>query len=238
MEVAIQIDEASLQRLDRFLKEYPKKARTALQRAVNRAAQRGATVAKRAISKELGIKQSDLTKPHRFGAHRVGDSVGKAIDVIKAGKDKYEAIVRISGRRIPVVFFKGAIASGVKSHNEKAGQMYFGVGRYKGRFAKGGQGAGSGVQWKIGKNVTRVRTAFIATMPSGHTGIFGRKTKVAAKVGPRGGKREKLFEYLGPSIPYVAEHNYEFGTSLSLDVHPLMEAELHRQLDLIERQNG
>lgn len=214
MQVSIEVNEEQFARLKAVFDKMPKRAGRGLQRAVNKAGMKGRTVAKRAISSELGIKQSDLTKPHRFGSPSKYRN-GPAVDLIKAGKDKYSATLRISGRRIPVVYFKGAIRSGVESNTL----------RRKGR----------GVSFRIGRRgITRVPDAFLgrgragtaasaAVEASGHVGVFKRLTK----------QRFPIVELLGPSIPYVAEHNYEFGTALDLDVRPIMEKELDRQIDLI-----
>lgn len=214
MQVSIDVNAEQFARLKSLFEQAPKRAGRALQRAVNKAGDKAKTISKRAVSNELGIKQADLTKPHRFGSP-AKYRTGPAIDLIKAGKDKYSATLRISGRRIPVVYFKGAIRSGAQSASDRE---------------KGG-----GVTFQIGRRgITVVPDAFLgrgrrgtaasaAEASSGHIGVFKRLTK----------RRHPIHELLGPSIPYVAEHNYEFGTALSLDVQPIMEKELDRQIDLI-----
>lgn len=213
MEVTIKIDDAAFRRFEQFLKDTPKKAITALQRSVNRAGSKAQTEAKRSVSKELGIKQADLTKPHRFGSPSKSQSTGKAIDLIKAGKDKLEAKVRIAGRRIPLVYFKPKPSDA-------------------NRPSKGG------VRYKIGaRGFKRISTAFVgraraglarsaAEETSGHVGVWVRVGK----------KRLPIRELLGPSIPYAAEKNADLKRAIDVDTADVMAKELDRQLDLIEAE--
>lgn len=211
--IAVHVDDVQFRRFEAVLKDAPKKAIVALQRAVNYAGSKARTVAKKAIAEELGIKQSDLTKPHRFGSQSKFHT-GPALDLIKAGKDKLEATLRIAGRRIPVSFFKP------KPNKPK-------------RPSRGG------VKFTIGKHgTTHVARAFIGRgragdassaqeATSGHVGVFSRYPGV---------KRLKIYELKGPSIPFVAEKNPPLKQALEYDVKPAMEKELDRQLDLIARE--
>lgn len=211
--IAVHVDDVQFRRFEAILKDAPKKAIVALQRAVNRAATKAATESKRVISRELGIKQSDLTKPHRFGSPSKFQSTGKAIDTIKAGKDKLEAKVRIAGRRIPVVYFKP---------NPRDAR----------RPVKGG------VQFKIGAHgVTRVKNAFVGRARSGSSQSAAEGTSGHVGVWKRVGKsRLPIQELLGPSIPYAAEKNADLKRAIDVDVQSSMSAELDRQLDLIARE--
>lgn len=213
IQFSVQVDDEQFRRFEAILKDAPKKAITALQRAVNRGASKGVTESKRVIAKELGIKQGDLTKPHRFGSPTKSQSTGKAIDLIKAGKDKLEATVRISGRRIPLVFFKPNPSDTRRPVK-------------------------SGVRYRIGsRGFKRIKEAFVgrarsgtsrsaAEGTSGHVGVFVRKGK----------KRLPIMEPLGPSIPLAAEKNPELARVINQDLSAVMNAELDRQLDLIERE--
>jgi hypothetical protein len=52
---------------------------------------------------------------------------------------------------------------------------------------------------------------FIATMPSGHIGVFGRSATKFMQAGPHGGRRPAIFESFGPSIMHVFMRHQAIG---------------------------
>lgn len=83
---------------------------------------------------------------------------------------RLEAALTVRGRRLPLIAF-GA------------------------RGPEPSRGRGRGVSYRIGTGGRQtIASAFLATMPSGHRGVFKR----------RGTKRLPIAELFGPSLPHVA----------------------------------
>ena len=208
--VDISVSPASLQKLSAFFDASPKKATRALAAAVNQAASKARTEAKRIIARELGIRGSDLITPHRFGA-RKGQSTGTALSLVKAsGKvdslGDVKATLAISGKRIPVIYFK---AKALPVRPGKPVPVKFDTGWKTVRMR------GTGVRWKIGRSPARkIEEAFIATMSSGHTGVFAR----AGGGGTTKSGNARLVEFHGPSVPHAAERSSRLKAALNVDV--------------------
>lgn len=132
---------------------YPRRAQSAVVRAINRGMTAGRTVMARAMAKDMGIKVAVATKALR---HR------------QATANTPEARLAAGFKRIPLIDFNA---------RESA--------RSRGR------GRGSGVTYRMGAGNarTRLQSAFIVQMRSGHTGVFMRK----------GRARLPIVELHGPS---------------------------------------
>lgn len=214
MEVSFEIDARTRDEIERFFRSRPAAARTALMHAANRAGSAALTAAKRAISDELGIRARDLVAPHRFGAVK-GESTGRALRLVRATRDNLEALVKISGRRIPVFRF-GAARSTAKTRREPV-RVLIG-GRWKTARVRA-----SGVFWRIGRGVRRFeKNAFIARMSSGHVGVFRRV---------RGSK--KIIELFGPSIPEAARKNAALRAAIDTDVRGVFERRVRHEIDRV-----
>ena len=100
---------------------------------------------------------------------KAGD-VDKALTVAKATPEVAFATVTASGRRLPLIAFNA-------------------------RGPEPSRGRGRGVSYRLPGGRGRVPTAFIATMRSGHRGVFTR-TRLA-------GPRLPILELFGPSLPLV-----------------------------------
>jgi len=248
--IEFSVDAQQAQVLDWVLRNFPKDYEKIVYRALKRAGKSGVTVCKRAIGRELGIKQADLVKEHRFGA-RGSQSTGKAIRMsFDARPEGSQIKIQISGRRIPVVWFKPKQLW--KSRRTAAARELGSRARQRVR---------SGVSWKIGKGArVREKMAFygrgrkggraadaMATLEAAYTGQprkrYGVKELGASghvgvfKRWPPGSKRLPIAELHGPSIPYVAEKNIALQHALDVDVMDVLAKRLDHEIDrLLERK--
>lgn len=130
---------------------YPRRAQSAVVRALNRGMTAGRTVMSRAMAKDMGLKVSDANKALRYRQATVNTPVTR----LAAGFG-----------RIPLMAFnaRGPVPS---------------------------RGKGRGVSYRMGAGNarTRLQSAFIARMRSGHEGVFMRK----------GRGRLPIVELRGPS---------------------------------------
>ncbi len=247
-DIIVTINKAEWDALLARVKAAGKNIDKAIVRASNRVAAMALTRAKRVISKELGIKQSDLVTPHRFGALK-SQSTGTALRVFKTNTSAQSAELRVSGRRIPVRFFrprelagKWIVKSGVRKKGVKAKRIYVRT---------------TGVRYKIGSQGTKTaRNAFMgrgqkgdsgsaSIAASGHLGVFTRtdRTKKSSGTTPamnfgRLGKRKRvgrlpIRELLGPSVPGAAEKNPEFRQMLNIDLSAEMLKRMTHEVDRI-----
>jgi hypothetical protein len=221
LRITFDVDPVQLERLDILARTFPGRIVRAVARSVNRAAKHAVTISKRVISRELGIRQADLVKPHRFGA-RGSASTGRAIDIIKrATFAKPSAIVRITGKRIPVVWFKAkptplTAQRPVWYRDAESGQFH--VSRFRGQ----------GVGWKIGAKKSFVERAFMGKTKSGHLGVFWRRPDKSRDSGYVA--RLPIDEIMGPSIPYVASKNRALKRALEVDVSATLQKRIEGEI--------
>lgn len=144
------------------LAEYPKRTLKALVRAMNRSLGTGRTFMARAISADVGIKQS---------------AVRKALRTRDASFARVEASLGATLARIPLSEF-----------NAKGPEP--------------SRGQGRGVSWRIGGTTKRAQDLFIATMESGHRGVFVRVGGLRKSEGAWS-KNLPIKERFGPSLGHV-----------------------------------
>lgn len=134
---------------------YPRRAQSAIVRALNRGMTAGRTAMQRAIAKDMGIKAADANKRLR---QRMA-SANTPQSRLSAGFE-----------RVPLMAFnaRGPVPS---------------------------RGRGKGVSYRMGAGNarTRLQSAFIAKMKSGHPGVFIRK----------GRGRLPVVQLHGPSVGHV-----------------------------------
>lgn len=226
LELVFEVSERQQRELLQFASAFRREAAQAAARALNRAGAQALTEAKRIIAAELGIRQGDLVREHRFGA--VGSqSTGQALRLTKATPDELRAVVRITGKRIPAIYLHA------KPDDPSA------FAGFKNRLQRG-------VSWNLGRGRTRVTSAFVARMPSGHEGVFRRLGGVPRKGGPRkppqrperfaGLPDEKFVELKGPSIPLVASKSPEFDRALRIDITATLAQRLDHEIDYALRR--
>ncbi len=123
--------------------------------------------------------------------------VDREIVLDRANRTDLRAALTIKGSRIPLIAFRA-------------------------RGPEPSRGKGRGVSYHLAGGAGRVSNAFIATMGSGHRGVFKRPGSLGRKsqgprgyVDPRSGSaragsgRLPIVELRGPSLPFVFEKNVE-----------------------------
>lgn len=115
--------------------------------------------------------------------------ITREIVLDKANRTKLAAALTIKGARLPLIAFQA-------------------------RGPEPSRGRGRGVSYRLPGGRGRVANAFIATMASGHRGVFRRKP--GAKRHGKGPTHPQLpiFELRGPSLPHVFEKKVDvFATT-------------------------
>jgi len=231
MEIELRVDPRQMAELERLLIDTPKEMMPILRRQVTRAGKTALTIAKRAIAREIGLKQKDLVSRHRFGA-RGSESTGRALrlDIREAPQMPY-AVLRISGKRIPVVWFKA---------KQKFRSRRTAAARKLGPRAR--QRVRAGVSWKIGRRgrVTEKMAFFGRGRRGGrqmdkiipHLGVRELGTSGHRGVFRRAGRtRLPIYELRGPSIPYIAERNVAMQQALDTDVSAVFAKRIDSEID-------
>src|SRR3954470_22603511 len=131
------------------LGEQPRKIQRAAVRAMNRGVMSARTLMTRLIAQDVGLKSA---------------AVRDALVVTKASEGAPMATLAASLKRIPLIEF-----------NAKDSGINRGTGRRSNARISGVRArTGTGVTYKPGGSSGRAPDAFIAPMPSGHQGVFGR----------------------------------------------------------------
>lgn len=107
-------------------------------------------------------------------------NIERDLRIEKATRTTPVASIEIRGRRIPLIAFQA-------------------------RGPEPSRGRGRGVSYRLPGGRGRVDVGFIATMPSGHRGVFKRPGALGRRVqGPRqAAQRLPIVELFGPSLPHV-----------------------------------
>jgi hypothetical protein len=126
----------------------------ALSRAINDAMRQTTTAAKREVTGRYNVYANYIQ------AKQLKQGLSKPT--------KPTATLNVANKQLPVIAFKGVRQDAKETRRSKAGTSVFS--KLKNRSKKTG-----GVTVEIIKGQkTRIRSAFIATMKSGHVGVFGR----------------------------------------------------------------
>ena len=146
--------------------------------------------------------KTGVTVMSRLIAKDTGLKVGDVKKEIKTAINTENAQISVTGARIPLIKFR----------------------------AKGpepSRGQGRGVSYRLPGSKGRVKKAFIATMPSGHRGVFVRK---------EGADRHPIVELRGPSLPKVFDKHAEAGRTAA--VESLVKNLKHEMEFAIKRAGG
>lgn len=133
----------------------------------------GPLIMARALNRAIVSGRTAMTREIVADTGLQSRYVSREIKVDKAQRTNPIAAIEIAGSRIPLIAF-GA------------------------RGPEPSRGRGQGVSYRLPTGRGRVGNAFIATMPSGHRGVFKRKAK----------KRLTIMELRGPSLPHVFEKKF------------------------------
>ena len=176
--VSVEIDKERIARVNSLLQSAPQKAMTVYKRAIGRALKAGRTQANKEIRERYDIPLASLRDEHTYNTYheKIQEDGGAVIGYIN-----------FAGSKIPLYRFHP---------NPKTRQ-------YTTRYVNGRGG------WRVTTDVSaadvkgqmiRRRTAFIATFPSGHTGIFAR-TGGKTRTG-----KDELREYWGFSVQDMLDY--------------------------------
>lgn len=105
-------------------------------------------------------------------------AIGPEVKTSSATPERLSGQVSVTGRPIPLVHFK---ATGPEPS----------------------RGRGRGVSYRIGGKRKRIEDAFLATMASGHRGVFRRAASLDRKSAGAWSKNLPIVELHGPSLPEV-----------------------------------
>lgn len=236
--ITISIDKAKWDSVISSLRGAPKKLERAAIRAANRAGEHGYTQTKRIVAKELGLKQADLTKPHRFGAQK-GQSTGQALRLHKSNDANVPVRITIAGGRIPLIYFGAKEVPGkwiTRGRGKKKRRLFVRT---------------LGVTYKIGRQGTKkIKDAFIGKTKSGHEGVWRQDIAAAGSSGTYPGKtfgrmvnrkragRLPIWEPKGISVPVAAQRNAEFSRLLKVDLGDVMLKRMQHEVQRIIRKGG
>lgn len=137
----------------------------------------------RALNRTAASARTVLTKDVSEDMALRQATVREQIRITQADEDHPTATVSVRGARIPLIEF-GA------------------------RGPEPSRGKGRGVSYSTGRGRRRLPHAFIATMRSGHRGVFERHPTKVMRTQRQGRKpRPAIVEKFGPSLPHVfAKH--------------------------------
>jgi len=142
----------------------------ALQNDLLEMGQQAPLIMARALNRAAVSGQTAMVKAVSADTGIAAKNVKREIRIDKANRTSPMVALTIAGRRIPLIAFSA-------------------------RGPEPSRGRGRGVSYRLPGGRGRVPNAFIATMGSGHRGVFKR----------RGRKRLAIVELRGPSLPHVFE---------------------------------
>lgn len=204
--VQFEIDEGMLRAIELKLKNMKKQAPNVLKMAVNDTARKTKTLISKEVRKEYIVKAGDINQ---------------ATKAKLATKSKPTATLMYISPVLPIYkYFK---AKGGKLGKEE----YYNPTLKRKMVGKGGTAASvktkkSSALQKVELKQSGEKTslkAFIATMSSGHTGVFQRQE------GSKRGTKGEIKELFGPSVP-----NMVYGQDGSRGAYPRIEPESHKYL--------
>lgn len=202
--IQFEIDEGMLQAVELKLKNMRNQAPNVLKMAVNDTARKTKTLISKEVRKEYIIKASDVNQ---------------------ASKQKFAT----KTKPIATLYYFSPVLPVYKYFKAKAGKL--GKGRYYNPTLKimmtGKGGSPASVKVKKSSAINKVilseggidLKAFIATMSSGHTGVFQRQ------FGKQRGEDGEIKELFGPSVP-----NMVYGSDGEKGAYPRIENQSHQYL--------
>ena len=171
-----------------------------------------AVIVSRAINKVATAARTQINREVRKNLNIKARDLNKSIAIVKANTARPIAQIKIRGRRVPLVQFSASQTR-------------------------------RGVSYRISPTAGRksIRSAFIATMPSGHEGVWTRlQEKRTMKRGRYAGKmKQPIVEKFGPSVPAVVG-NISTLAAATLDarIAEQLEREIDTQISVFLAQQG
>jgi hypothetical protein len=204
--VDVKLDEAELERVRKVLRDIPGAMPRVMSRAVNQTAAMGRTAVVKAVAGATGLKAKD---------------VRRRTWLRKASRRYWQAEIAIGGKGVPLIRFGARLRRRTVAIETTPKQSLYLFGQVFG--PQYGPAAEFSWRYRIRRKATTATVdtgsgrepatgGFVATMPSGHRGIFRR-------TGPR---RLPIKQQYGPSIAELFE--------TKLGVAPRIELELGETL--------
>ena|SRR3990172_2558910 len=137
----------------------------------------------RALNRAILSGQTAMVKTIGADTGIAAKNIKREIRIDKAQRTRPVAAIEIVGRRIPLIAFSA-------------------------RGPEPSRGRGRGVSYRLPGGRGRISNAFIATMKSGHRGVFRRKPGARRHGEPPTRPQLPIFELRGPSIPHVFEKHF------------------------------
>jgi len=182
--ISVELDKRQWRDVQRTLRHIPRGLPKAVSRAVNKTATTARSRIVKGIFAEIRMKQTDIRK---------------ALSLRKATYRVFEAMIRVGGKRIPLIKFS--------ARQVRRGVSY-GMRRSEGR--------------------QTIPGAFVATMPSGHVGVFKRRGKV----------RKPIKERFGPSPMAVFDRTPGLWSKMRTDTSVLLARNLDTQVRVLLEKAG
>jgi hypothetical protein len=223
---AILTVKADTSQIKRAFADLGRKAPTAIARALNRTASTVRTQAVRAISKDLNIQQKRVRE--RLTIDRATRANLTATVEAKAGGS---GIAPQKGKaaqlgRIPLMEFQArTLYGGPRYKTRKIGTRA----TASSAFAR----TTAGVRYRLPTGKGKIVEAFIATMKSGHTGVFvslrGQRTRFG---------KQRILELFGPSVPHVLAQTQILSATKTLAMSDLKKNLAHETDYLLSKQRA
>lgn len=151
-----------------------------LQKDLEQMAARAPAIVARSLNRAGVSGRTAITKAVVADTGLMTKYVTREIGLEKATQASHKVAVTIKGRRIPLIAFSA-------------------------RGPEPSRGRGRGVSYRLPTGRGRIGDAFIATMKSGHRGVYRRKPG-ASRRGPKATRPLlPIMELRGPSLPHVFE---------------------------------
>lgn len=154
-----------------------------LQKDLDQIGQAAQLVMARALNRAVVSGRTAMTRAIVADTGLQSRYVSREIRIDRAQRTKPVAAVEVAGARIPLIAFQA-------------------------RGPEPSRGRGRGVSYRLPSGRGRVSDAFIATMRSGHRGVFKRRPG-ARRRGPAPERSQlPITELHGPSLPHVFEKQF------------------------------
>lgn len=216
--LTVKIDEKQIRRLQRVFKQFPKEIGRVMQHSINRTATRTRkSIVDILSAKNPGLKKKDIRKSVRFGS--------------RATRKRWSARINVTGRGIPIINMGAKLGRLTKMSfvmSVRQSGWFFknilqpkfaGAAVYKRQYTVTRK-VRKGMSYKEGNRTISLdgTGAFVATMSSGHKGIFQRREGFGGRA---------VREMYGPS---VGEMLLRTGTTLQR-VESQTEKNLETEID-------
>lgn len=211
LRIELAIDAGQLASVQRTLSGIEHGTRDAIRTAINKTLPRARTLIAKEVNKKLNLKYGQILK---------------TMTVKKAGGSQLSGSILVKRVPVKLIEYATSLVSGVSS-----GSAPIKVKVHRARQVKEGVRL---VVWRQ-KGAEALPHAFIATMPSGHTGIFRRLPNSTHRTVVKNGRKIStqlpIRELYGPTIVGVLEGEPGFLDELKAALRPILAQTLDSQVE-------